>query len=193
MDAPFIKTKHDAALDWADYLSTATPDQQAAWQKVYDQITLTDAQQALLGSFVRDMNVIALSGAWCGDCVRQGPMFQKIAEASGTTGGGKINLKWCDRDEHMDLQEKVMVCGGKRVPVVIFAAEDYEPVGWFGDKPLSRYRIQAAKLQGAGCPLPGASNPDAELAAELADWVDQFERVQLLLRLSGRLRQKHND
>lgn len=193
MDAGFIKTKHDAGLAWADYLASGNVDQQAAWKKVYDQVELTDAQKKMLGSSVREMNVIVLSGIWCGDCVRQGPMFQKIAEACGTTGGGKVKLKWCDRDEHMDLQERVKVCGGQRVPVVVFAAEDYELVGWYGDKPLARYRIQAAQLQGAGCPLPGAPVPNDELAAELADWVDQFERAQLLLRLSGRLRKKHND
>ncbi|MEM6256828.1 MAG: thioredoxin family protein [Planctomycetota bacterium] len=189
MDAAFLKAKHDAGLDWDDYLAGATDDQRAAWQKVYDQIRLTEAQQAMLGSSAREMNVIAVSGAWCGDCVRQGPMFQKIAEAS----SGKIKLKWCDRDEHMDLQDRVMVCGGKRVPVVVFAAEDYEPVGWYGDKPLAKYRMLAAQLQGAGCPLPGAPVPYDELAAELQDWCDQFERVQLLLRLSGRLRKKHGD
>ena len=189
MDAAFLKTKHDAGLDWADYLESATDDQRAAWQKVYDQVELTDHQKAVLGSSVREMNVIAMSGAWCGDCVRQGPMFQRIAEAS----NGKIKLKWCDRDAHMDLQEQVKVCAGMRVPVVVFAAEDYELVGWYGDKPLAKYRMLAAQLQGAGCPLPGAPVPDDELAAELADWCDQFERVQLLLRLSGRLRKKHGD
>lgn len=189
MQAEFFKQKHDAGLGWAEYLATGTTEQQAAWQKIYDQVTLSDQQRALLGSFVREMNVIALSGIWCGDCVRQGPMFQKIAEAS----NGKVKLTWCDRDEHMDLQERVMICGGKRVPVVVFAAEDHEPVGWYGDKPLSRYRMQAAKLQGANCPLPGAALTDDELGAELQDWVDEFERVQLLLRLSGRLRKKHAD
>lgn len=189
MDADFLKHKHAAGLDWAEYLATGTTDQRVAWQKIYDQITLTDAQRSMLGSSVREMNVIALSGMWCGDCVRQGPMFQKIAEAS----NGKIQLKWLDRDEHMDVQEKVTICGGKRVPVVIFTAEDFELVGWYGDKPLARYRIQAAQLHGAGCPLPGAPVPSDHLSAELQDWVNEFERAQLLLRLSGRLRQKHND
>lgn len=189
MDATYLQAKCNAGLSWADYLVTATDDQRAAWLKVYEQVTLTEAQQAVLGSFVREMNIIVVSGAWCGDCVRQGPMFQKIAEAS----NGKINLKWCDRDEHPDLQEQVKVCGGNRVPVVVFAAEDFELVGWHGDKPLARYRILAAQLQGAGCPLPGAPVPDDALAAELADWVGEFERVQLLLRLSGRLRKKHGD
>ena len=36
--------------------------------------------------------------------------------------------------------------------------------------------------------------PDAELtAAVVADWLDEFERVQLLLRLSPRLRQLYGD
>jgi hypothetical protein len=36
--------------------------------------------------------------------------------------------------------------------------------------------------------------PDAEeTAATLQDWLDEFERVQLMLRLSTRLRQKHGD
>ncbi len=189
MNHELIKQKFDAGQDWAVYLATGTADQQSAWKKIYDQIALTDAQRAMLGSCVREMHVIALSGIWCGDCVRQGPMFQKIAEAS----GGKIKLKWCDRDEHMDLTQQVTICGGQRVPVAVFAAEDFELVGWYGDKPLSRYRYQAAQLQGAGCPLPGAAVADDQLAAELQDWANEFERVQLLLRLSGRLRKKHND
>jgi hypothetical protein len=35
--------------------------------------------------------------------------------------------------------------------------------------------------------------PPDELAATLQDWINELERVQLMLRLSPRLRQKHND
>lgn len=189
MDAAFLKAKHDAGLTYDRYLATGKPDQQAAWKKIHDQVQLTAAQRALVSGFTRQINVIAVSGIWCGDCVRQGPMFQHIADAS----GGKIDLKWVDRDEHMDLQERVMVNAGKRVPVVVFCAEDYELAGWYGDKPLSRYRAMAAKALGASCPLPGAAVPADELAAELADWVNEFERIHLILRLSARLRKKHGD
>lgn len=189
-DATYLQAKHAAGMVYADYVKhTDKPDKTEAWQKIYDQVQLTDDQKKLLGGFERQINVIVVSGVWCGDCVRQGPMIQKIAEAS----NGKVNLKWVDRDEHMDLQEKVTVNAGNRVPIVIFAAEDFELVGWAGDKLLSRYRIAAAQALGANCPLPGAPVPQEELDAEVQDWVDQFERVHLLLRLSGRLRQKHND
>ena len=80
-----------------------------------------------------------------------------------------------------------------RLPVVVFAAEDYELVGWYGDRTLARYRAIAARQLGPACPFPGAAVPPDELAATLADWLDEFERVHLLLRLSARLRQKHGD
>jgi len=193
-DATYLQAKHAAGDVYDDYVQkTDKPAQTEGWQAIYDQVELTDDQQKLLGGFTREINVIVVSGIWCGDCVRQGPIIQKIAEAAGTSGGGKVNLKWVDRDEHMDLQKKVTVNAGHRVPIVIFAAEDFELVGWAGDKLLSRYRIAAAQALGANCPLPGAPVPKEELDAEVQDWVDQFERVHLLLRLSGRLRQKHGD
>lgn len=189
-DASYLQAKHAAGDEYADYVQkTDKPAQTEGWRAIYDQVRLTDDQKTLLAGFTREINVIVVSGIWCGDCVRQGPMIQKIAEAS----HGKVNLKWVDRDEHMDLQKKVTVNAGNRVPVVIFAAEDFELVGWAGDKLLSRYRIAAAQALGANCPLPGAPVPQEELDAEVQDWVDQFERVHLLLRLSGRLRQKHGD
>ncbi len=198
MNADYLKQKHKAGLSYSDYLATGTPQQQDDWRAIYDQAALSDQQQALLGSFSRKVNVIGLSGIWCGDCVQQGPLIQRIADAAGGgsgdgSGGGVIDLRWLDRDEHMDLQEKVRINAGNRVPVLIFCAEDYEFVGWYGDRTLSRYRAMAAKQLGGACPMPGAAVPQDELDATLADWLEQFERSHLLLRLSGRLRQKHGD
>jgi hypothetical protein len=72
-------------------------------------------------------------------------------------------------------------------------AEDCEFVGLYGDRTLSRYRAVAARQTGAACELPGAEAPRDEMDATMADWVNEFERVQLLLRLSPRLREKHGD
>jgi hypothetical protein len=35
--------------------------------------------------------------------------------------------------------------------------------------------------------------PADAIAAVVSDWLDQFERVHHILRLSARLRQKHSD
>ncbi|MHC4430055.1 MAG: thioredoxin domain-containing protein, partial [Planctomycetota bacterium] len=123
---------------------------------------------ALVKSFARKMNVLCMTGTWCGDCALQGSAMARVAEAI------KIN-------------------DGLRVPVAIFMAEDFEPVSLYGDRSLVRYRAMAARNLGAACPLPGAPVDPDEAAATLQDWLDEFERVQLLLRLSTRLRQKHGN
>ena len=92
-----------------------------------------------------------------------------------------------------DLARQVMINAGLRVPVVIFMAEDHEPASVFGDRTLARYRAMAAAKLGPACPAPGAPVGDDELRGTLQDGLDAFERVQLLLRLSPRLRERHGD
>ena len=104
-----------------------------------------------------------------------------------------IDLRWLERDEHPDLQGLVRINAGDRVPVLVFCAEDFEFVDWYGDRTLSRYRAMAQRMLGPSCPLPGAPVATEELDATLADWLECFERAQLLLRLSSRLRQVHGD
>lgn len=188
-DPAFLQAQHDAALSWDDYLATGDKSQQENWRSTYERVTLNDHQKGVLGGITREIRVIFLSGIWCGDCVRQGPMLQRIAEAS----NGRIDLRFADRDEHAELQSLLTVNAGRRVPVSVFCAEDYELVSTLGDKPLSRYRVMAAQKLGTSCPLPGGEVPQDELQAELADWADEVERVALILRLSARLREKHGD
>jgi hypothetical protein len=116
-----------------------------------------------------------------------------MLDAIAAANPAKIDLKWLDRDEHIDLSNLIRINAGLRVPTVIFMAEDFEPVSIFGDRTLTRYRAIAAKQLGPSCPMPGAPIPQDELNATLQEWVNEFERVQLLLRLSTRLREKHGD
>ncbi len=187
MDATYLKIKFDAGLTWDDYL-TGDPEKAEPWREMQVQVKLTDDQQRLIRGFTREMKVLCISGIWCGDCVQQGPLIQHIANAS-----DRIDLRWLDRDDHMDLTEQTKINAGLRVPVVIFMAEDNELVSVYGDRTLSRYRWLAAKQLGPSCPLPGSPVPEKILYATLQDWLDEFERVQLLLRLSARLREEHGD
>lgn len=174
-------------MSYDRYLAT-DPSRAASWRTFERQVALDDAQRSLLAGFTRKMPVLVVSGIWCGDCVQQCPILHRIAEA-----GPMIDLRWLDRDEHLDLAEQIRICGGLRVPTVLFMAEDFEPVSVFGDRTLSRYRAIARRTLGAACPVPNAPVPADEVAATTQDWVDEFERVQWLLRLSGRLREKHGD
>lgn len=189
MTADFLKAKFEAALGYADYLKTGTDEQQRRWHTVEPLVQLDDGQKTLLGGFVRTMNVLCISGIWCGDCVQQGPMLDAIAKVNPQ----KIVLRFVDRDVHRDLSDRVKLNGGYRVPTVLFLAEDYELCGLMGDRTLHRYRAIAARQLGPACPV-GIAPPDKdEVAATVADWINEFERIQLMLRLSPRLRQKYAD
>jgi thiol-disulfide isomerase/thioredoxin len=189
MDLAFLTSKFAAALPYDRYVATGTPEQQRRWNDFHRQVHLTDDHRRLIGSFTREMKVLCISGIWCGDCVQQCPFLDHIAAAN----RAKIDVRFVDRDEHKDLSRHFRINGGDRVPVALFLAEDYEPCSVFGDRSLARYRALAQKQLGAACSTGLFGPAQDEVADTLADWVNEFERVQLMLRLSGRLRAKHGD
>ena len=190
MDATYLRSKHEAGLAYEPYVKLGTPQQQENWAKFYkDQAKLTAAQRTLIAGFTRKINVIVLSGVWCGDCVQQCPLIARIAEANPKC----IDLRFVERDQHKDLQQHLRINAGDRVPVALLLAEDHEFVALVGDRTLSRYRAIAKRQLGPSCPLPGAPVDQDEVAATMQDWVNEFERVHLLLRLSARFRQKYGD
>src|SRR5688572_20709007 len=148
MDAAYLTSKFSLGLSYDRYLLTGTDEQRRRWGQIYDAAKLTGAQRESVGGFVRKMNVLVVSGIWCGDCVQQCPLVERIAEAN----RARIDLRFVDRDEHRDLAEQVRFNGGDRVPVAIFMAEDFERCAVFGDRTLSRYRAMARKYLGAACP-----------------------------------------
>jgi thiol-disulfide isomerase/thioredoxin len=184
------KPKFEQALPYGPFLQKyADPRSDLPrWQQVYDQLRLNEAQKTLLAGFTRQMNVLCLVGAWCGDCIEQGAILQRIAEAT----AGRIDLRMLDRDDNADVQEELRICGGKRVPVVVFLSEDFYECARFGDRTLSAYRELAIKIGGAACRV-GLVHNSAHHEAQVQDWLDEFERVQLMLRLSPRLRGKYLD
>jgi thiol-disulfide isomerase/thioredoxin len=177
------------ALEYRDFLRRhATADQQKRWQAVYESIVLTPAQRELLAGAGREMHVLCIAGAWCGDCVNQCPILARLGEQN-----PGIRVRFVDRDAHPDAQDAVMLNGGRRIPVAVFLSEDDQECGRYGDRTLAAYRQMAADRLGPACPT-GIVPPGAALLRDVtAEWVGQFERIQLMLRLSPRLRQKHGD
>ncbi len=177
------------ALPYREFLDRhATPDQRFRWDAFHGRVSLTADQQRVLGGFVRRMPVLVLAGAWCGDCVNQCPIFAHFAAAAPS-----LDLRFLDRDARPEIAAHLKVCGGQRVPTVAFFSEDFAPILFYGDRTLSAYRSAAAAQMGDSCASGAAPLPADVTAAVIADWLGQFERVHLILRLSARLRQLHGD
>jgi hypothetical protein len=176
-------------LRYADFLAQhGNGDQRGRWQKFHEQVALTAAQRELLASFKRQMKVLCLAGAWCGDCVNQCPIFDHFTEHAAA-----IDLRFFDRDANPDLAAELKICGGARVPVVVFLSEDGHEVGRYGDRTLAKYRQMVADQLGPSCPTGLVAPPASLVDAVVQDWLNEFERVQLILRTSSRLRTLHND
>ncbi len=177
------------SVPYGAFLDTyATPAQRERWNAMHGRFGLTPAQTDLLGSFTRRMPVICLAGAWCGDCINQCPVFDHFARASSA-----IDLRFLDRDALPAVRDALVINGGQRVPVVVFLSEDWHEVFRYGERTLSIYRRLAAEQLGPSCPT-GLVPPAVEAVATIAaEWLAEFERAHLILRLSPRLRGKHGD
>jgi hypothetical protein len=106
----------EAGLGYEDFLGAhGSATHRQRWKAVFDQVALTADQTALLAGFARQMNLLCLAGAWCGDCANQCPILQRFAAA-----GPSIDLRFLDRDAHPDVQRELSINGGLRVPVVVF-------------------------------------------------------------------------
>ena len=73
-------SKFPTGLTYEQFLARyANPSEKQRWDDFHRQVGLTDEQKALLKSFTRDMQVLVMAGAWCGDCVNQCPIFDHFA------------------------------------------------------------------------------------------------------------------
>ena len=182
-----FQSKFEKGLAYDEFLAKHdNTDNRRRWAEIHAQVRLTNEQENLLGGFVREMNVLCLAGAWCGDCVGQCPIFDHFARAT-----SRIHLRFVDRDADSELTTELRVCGGSRVPVVVFMSEDFAECGRYGDRTLSRYRALAAECTGAACSTGVLDS--AALNLVVSDWLREFERVQHMLRTSPRLRKLHGD
>lgn len=164
-----------------------TADQQRQWQSRLAEITLNDAQHRVVAGFSRTVKVLCLAGAWCGDCLAQCPILQRIAESN-----DRIDLRFLDRENNAAVAEELRLCGGGRVPVVVFLSEDFVECGRYGDRTITTYRRMAKEVLSDPPPALDES-PTDDSTSVVTDWVREFERIHLMLRLSPRLRRLHGD
>ena len=191
LSAPTLEASFERGLPFREFVATGeSQGHRGPWDQRYEQLVLDSVQHALVQGFEREMRVLCMTGTWCGDCALQGAALARIAEAN----PAKIALRFVPRSEEFaEVVAAVRLNAGFRVPMTMFMAEDFEPVALFGDRTLSRYRSMARK-QLPPFETVAMSPPPADPVREvLREALDEFERVQLLLRLSPRLRQKHGD
>jgi hypothetical protein len=177
----FWKRAFERATDYETYLRESPANNAARWREAASRLpALAPEERARLVGHGCPVNLLLVSGVWCGDCVRQGPIIKQMADAVGPD----LTLRVLDRDVDPAVRDEVRILGAMRVPVAIFLTTQFLEVGRFGDRMLSTYRRKALTEVGAAGPLPAARTPAEELVTERAEWLDIFERMLLMVRLS---------
>lgn len=184
--ADFWKKYWDMALPYDEFVAT-DPENAPRWHDYMERIPeLTEKQVERISGYNRILKVLVYGGVWCGDCVRQGPLFKKIADVV-----DDVEIKYIDREISEELQDELRILGALRVPIVVFLTEDYWEVGREGDRLLPVYRAKAAREIGRG-QAQGVLSPKA-IEEQRDLWVDIFERAIIMTKLSPPLRKRHND
>ena len=160
----FWRRHFDQAAEYDEFLEKEDQSHAERWRETMSRLPdLTPEQVERLKGYSRELNVLVYGGIWCGDCVRQGPMLKKIADAIGP----QMSLRFIDRAASYELQDELRILGALRVPVIVVLSEDFWEVGRFGDRLLNVYRAKAAREIGRG-PGAGVLSPKA-LAAEISE------------------------
>ena len=184
----FWRRHFEAGLDLESFIKSGKPEELILWRERAERTpNLTAEQRTRLEGYDRELNILMYAGTWCGDCSRQAPMLKKMADVAGE----KVRLRLVDREFSKELQDELRLVGGLRVPVVVFLTEDFWEVGRFGERLLHVYRSKAAREIGRGID-EGVLGP-RPLEKEISDWLDIFERMLLMTRLSPPLRKRHGD
>jgi len=192
LSPPTLQDSFARGMSYADFVASGEAEgHRGPWDQRYEQLALDPAQLSLINGFQREMHVLCMTGTWCGDCALQGASLARIAEANPE----KIHLRYIPRREDFaEVVAALRLNAGFRVPMTVFMAEDFVPVSVFGDRTLSRYRAMMRKqLPPEASAFIVAAPPADPVRTVLAEMLDEVERVQLLLRLSPRLRQQHGD
>ncbi len=91
------------------------------------------------------------------------------------------------------VAKELSICGAPRVPVLLFLSEDWFECERHGERTLATYREKAktylSNLEGASCPTGLGAPAGGALAANTAEWLEHFERVQWMLLTSPRVHQ----
>jgi hypothetical protein len=176
------------SLHYENYLAASDPAHAAKWRAMEGSVSVPPDRADVVRGFERKLNVLVYSGVWCGDCVRQGPMLARIAGLS-----DRVDLRFREREDGCRLGEELRMNGAWKVPVVVFLSEDFYELGRFGDRLLTVYRKMAREKLGPSCSTGLVPPPADEFEAETREWVDVFERMHIILRLSPMLRERYGD
>ena len=118
-------------LDYPEYLASGNRRERAASARA--EAALPEDAGARHDPAGRIVNVLCLSGIWCGSCGRSVPIVARLAGAAEPS----VDPRFVDRDSIPEPRDELPVLAAIRVPIAVFLTEDFHGIGRYGDRPLT--------------------------------------------------------
>ncbi len=97
------------------------------WDK---KVELNTELSTTLEHVKQPLKFLIITEAWCGDAAHNIPTLAKMADAQ-----PNIELKLVYRDENLELMDQFLTNGGRSIPKVIIANENFEVLDSWGPRP----------------------------------------------------------
>ncbi len=187
------KQMWDNASDYHALMEAADEKDSDRWAQIYDACALSERQAQILRAFEVPVNVLTMVGTWCGDCVAEVPLIERLAEGSEQVTHRLVRIE--DVDDA--FKDRWQINGGHRVPVLFLLSEDWHLGFAWGDRPLARYRM-LRNVRRAEPDLEkkefykklAAESRRPEVMEKTADeLLAELERAQIMFQLSPRLQE----
>jgi len=137
------------AITRDEFQSAVTYDQwKAAWTRNQDRFAAQEkayqpdaAEIEALKKLPKPVNVLAIVEDWCGDVVANVPIIERLAKES----GGKLNVRYAQRDSTPYIDRYLNRGEFKSIPVFVFLDENFKELGVFYERPDSVTKLRAEK------------------------------------------------
>lgn len=105
----------------------------------------------------KPVNVLAIVEDWCGDVVANVPIVERLAKES----GGKLNIRYVQRDSTPFIDRYLNKGQFKSIPVFVFLDENFNELGVFYERPDSITKLRADKRLDVYKSNPAFDDPSA--------------------------------
>lgn len=151
-------TRWEQGLSYEDFRKQF-PQNEEKFSFNYDNTTVSAEDAAKLKALVAKDNgpkkMLVIGVDWCPDVYRGGPVFKRIAEASG------MEIKVFERDQNLDIMNEFLNQGEfQSVPTVVFYSGDMNYIYHFIERPKKANeemgemrKIREGKTQEEAAPL----------------------------------------
>lgn len=127
-------------ISFFDYLSRADMNVPTMRQN-YEETTVRDEEHRFFENLCNKLpqkaiKILAISESWCGDCVENLPIVAKLASLYSC-----FELFVFSRDENLDIMDKYLTDGKRKIPVFVFYDESGHEIGRFIERPQKAHEF----------------------------------------------------